>query len=174
MSKTKSSPSPLLAVINFDALTSSTRTLSATQAFDTSRSQITLGSFTGTLTDKTNKKGPAATWKVAVASTNSIHPESTAQRNPNPEGQFESVALIVREVKNPKPAPTKGKPCFEISRLIFEGFKMGSLNPGKNITTYDGVITLALGEYKKWKDNYAVLKTNAKTEKAVLFIYGLL
>ena len=51
MSKTVSSL-PLVAILRFDIPSSSTRTVNATQAFDTISSGLVLGSFTGTLFDK--------------------------------------------------------------------------------------------------------------------------
>jgi len=175
MSKTETSPI-LLAVLKFDALSSSTRTLSATQAFDTSRSQIVLGSFKGRLIDKTINKDARV---VTVGSTTTNHPSyvipdkfQEVERQIATEDGLTAVALAVKNYKTPniKLANELNIGVLK-SRFIFDGVKMGSLNPGKNITIYDGVITLGLGEYKKWQDKYAVLKTNTVTEKAVLRIY---
>jgi hypothetical protein len=184
MSKTKSSPL-LLAVLKFDALSSSTRTLNATQAFDTTSSGITLGSSIGSLSDMTSKLEIGTRKRVTVSTLASANPalEDATALAENLQGverqditggtggPLQTVRVFAKANDGPEDLSNELKIGVLKSRFIFDGVKMDSLNPDKNITIYDGVITLGLGEYKKWQDKYAVLKTNTVTEKAILRIY---
>ena len=182
MSKTDTSLGPLVGILRFNLPAKSTRTLNATQAFDTTSSGITLGSSIGSLSDMTSKQDFDAREKknVIVSALISGNPaiNTLAENFQGVEIQttVEPLQIVRLFVKAIDDAPMEKANELKIgvlkSRFIFEGVKMDSLNPGKNITIYDGVITLGLGEYKKWQDKYAVLKTNTVTEKAILRIYA--
>jgi len=199
MSKTDASLRPLVGVLRFDLPAKSTRTLSATQAYDTSRSQIVLGSFTGKLTDKTakEKSGDGAVWSVALTAT--LHAAGLVPLSAKPANLKQLIQFVdnvnmntvslngwdfggIDDVKLPKAAIPCQQNCAP-DGVTFTGTAVGlplygveglsSISKATNAnTTYYGAITVGLGEYKKWQGNYAVLKINTVTEKAVLRIYA--
>ena len=193
MSKTDTSLGPLVGILRFDAPSKSTRTLSATQAYDTSRSQIVLGNFTGKLTDKTatEKDGKHDPWQMVVLTTTTTDfgdwTDSVvgAKVDGDPVPAFRTVTL---SALGPGGTTIQEKAaCFGVDNgcpqgVTFSGAAGPKVTPAiasssnsKAInanTTYYGAITVGLGEYKKWQGNYAVLKINTVTEKAVLRIYA--
>ena len=185
MSKTDASLGSLVGILRFDLPAKSTRTLNATQAYDTSPSQVVLGSFTGKLTDKTatEKSWDEVAWDGSL--TASVYGETYRgvgdaaglKRVINPIAP-ETVSLSATQT-----APiiytlssSLGEP--RVGGVTFTGMSFGSVGSSSKSkatnanTSYYGAITVGLGEYRKWQGNYAVLKINTVTEKAVLRIYA--
>ena len=187
MSKTDASLDPLVGILRFNFPTKSTRTLSATQAYDTSRSQVVLGSFTGKLTDKTaTEKSPDyAGWTGSLTTyrAGGRIDDAGAKRNNARTSGAETVSLsatssapIILTSSSSLQVPVSYGITFNGTTTIgpANGDQRGSSNSKATNanTTYYGAITVGLGEYKKWQGNYAVLKINTVTEKAVLRIYA--
>jgi len=197
MSKTESSLGSLVGILRFDRPSKSTRTLSATQAYDIlSRTQMVLGSFTGKLTDKSAVvKGPSdGLWSVSTTTTDFGDTRvAGAGAKRDGDGMFEytggvgpvtlsamrrGAAVALNSGKTT--IPCKG--CGANNGITFSGsapqalrIESASSSNSKAVnanTTYYGAITVGLGEYKKWQGNYAVLKINTVTEKAILRIYA--
>jgi len=191
MSKTESSLGRLVGILTFDLPAKSTRTLSATQAYDIlSRTQIVLGSFTGKLTDKSvvvKADAGSFPWYGSVT----INGYGGAYRfgakrdgNGTVVKEMGTVTLsatdtLAYEVRLGKAVPVYQNRLLARGGLTFTGTGLTptvaapSSNPKATNanTTYYGAITVGLGEYKKWQGNYAVLKINTVTEKAILRIY---
>ena len=178
MSKTDKSPR-LVGILRFDLPFKSTRTLSATQAHDTSRSHIVLGSFTGKLTDKTatEKGGGGITCNIGWNTTRFATVAGTKRDEGSP--RTGTVTLSVRPIALDGLEGVAPKEVFIIPpEVTYSG--MRPPDPGSSFmskatnsnTIYYGAITVGLGKYKKWQGNYAVLKINTVTEKAVLRIYA--
>ena len=190
MSKTDASLGPLVGILRFDIPAKSTRTLSATQAHDISRSQIVLGSFTGKFTDKTATEKDYANWTVALTTyraggslfdgdgaTGGVKRDDHSVITPA-TGTLSlsatSIALDGAQRVAPKerfgipPVVTfSGATGYRAIQLV----RSSNSKATNSNTIYYGAITVGLGEYKKWQGNYAVLKINTVTEKAVLRIY---
>ena len=183
MSKTDTPLGPLVGILKFDLPAKSTRTLSATQAYDTFRSQIVLGSFTGKFTDKTATEkadgyellggtfntsqawhnyagagGAGAKRNDAIA----VRMAGTISLSATSSGRLASPIIFT---SSPDGVTYSG------ARPLDQGSSFMSKATNAN-TTYYGAITVGLGKYKKWQGNYAVLKINTVTEKAVLRIYA--
>ena len=197
MSKTDTSLGPLVGILRFNLPAKSTRTLNATQAYDTSPSQVVLGSFTGKLTDKTSTE-KADTYELCSGtftstlfgdgidvaadlkrqlsfiepgtlslSATSVSPivlsSSSASTNPTSSGIPSGVTFTgVAGFDDPFDDPLAG----------FDPSASSNSKATNSNTTYYGAITVGLGKYKKWQGNYAVLKINTVTEKAILRIYA--
>jgi len=193
MSKTEISLGPLVGILTFDLPAKSTRTLSATQAYDIlSRTQIVLGSFTGKLTDKSvvvkddnfefwggsvnfhafggaaGASGFGAKRDVGVAPTGTVSLTATDRG----VGELKSGKAVPvyqnRGVSAPDGVTFEGNGVLGNAIAIASSSKSKATNAN---TTYYGAITVGLGKYKKWQGNYAVLKINTVTEKAILRIY---
>jgi len=189
MSKTELSLGSLVGILTFDLPAKSTRTLSATQAYDIlSRTQIVLGSFTGKLTDKSVvvKDGDFELWGGSVnisgyGGAAGIYGVGAKRDAMDPAG-MRTVTLSATDqgflLKSGKVTIPCGNNCppdgitFAGAVVIPTVAAPSSKSKATNAnTTYYGAITVGLGEYKKWQGNYAVLKINTVTEKAILRIY---
>jgi len=190
MSKTGTELGSLVGILTFDLSAKSTRTLSATQAYDIlSRTQIVLGSFTGKLTDKSvvvkaSDVGPGGAWNGNITLAEFGNTAGThgygAKRDGNGVVVKGTVALSALGAVGKNPGKTAvpwapGGVTFQGTRVLSNTIAIASSSNSKATnanTTYYGAITVGLGEYKKWQGNYAVLKINTVTEKAILRIYA--
>ena len=200
MSKTEISLGPLVGTLTFDLPAKSTRTLSATQAYDIlSRTQIVLGSFTGKLTDKSvvvkdDSTGSAVPWSINATfnAFGGFDAAASAGFGAKRDGNGAVVKGTVELSVTRGASITSGKadPVYQKRILVpggfapygvtFSGMTWNSTVAAPSSdpkatnanTTYYGAITVGLGEYKKWQGNYAVLKINTVTEKAILRIYA--
>jgi hypothetical protein len=193
MSKTDASLGPLVGTLTFDLPAKSTRTLSATQTYDTSRSQLVLGSFKGKLTDKTaTEKDGTARWSTMGVSLTTTGYGATPEyyvgvhaKKDNDNNDIGSPLQTVHlESTNERASTNRTSDTISEKTAVdywstfgvtFQGTAPASSNSKATNanTTYYGAITVGLGKYKKWQGNYAVLKINSVTEKAVLRIYDV-
>jgi len=192
MSKTESSLGSLVGILTFDLPAKSTRTLSATQAYDIlSRTQIVLGSFTGKLTDKSvvvkndagsfpsygnvTINGYGGAYRFGAKRDSGVAPTGTVSLTATGGAWTRGASITSGKAAAPCDS---GKNCA-VAGVTFSG---ANVNPAVTAsssnskatnanTTYYGAITVGLGKYKKWQGNYAVLKINPVTEKAILRIY---
>ena len=171
MSKTDKSPR-LVGILRFDAPSSSTRTLNATQAYDMSRSQIVLGSFTGKLTDKTATEKDEADnlWGVGLTTDGfggpvEVGPIDVGGAKRNVDGTAVEARTVTLsavgsgEVKSQKvtipckpccPCNPNGLTYSGVTREQLPDMTSSSNSKATNAnTTYYGAITVGLGEYKK-------------------------
>lgn len=187
MSKTDSSLR-LLAILRFTVPSNSSRTLNATQAYDTASSGITLASAIGTLVDnsvavKAQRGTEAITIGLSLRTAGVTNPFGTAdaeKREAAADFGASTVELGVVKVQKKQSA----KACDAITTLrqsygpattlnfngdqVLLGGNVIKTNPN---TTFYGGIPVATGDYKKWQGKYAVLKINTVTGKGVLRIY---
>lgn len=180
MSKTGTSL-PLLAILRFNIPSNSTRTLNATQAYDTTPSGVTLGSFLGTLVDnaaavKAEIKPANVNVGLSLTTTGAnIVPGLGAEKQSSPAIAGSSATLSVGTTTACVPINA----CAS-QTLTYQGTttnitpaggvsnKSKATNPN---TTFYGAITVGTGDYKKWQGNYAVLKINTSIGKGVMRIY---
>jgi hypothetical protein len=191
MSKTDASLGPLVGTLTFDLPAKSTRTLSATQAYDTSRSQVVLGSFTGKLTDKSvvvkaDFPGNSVPFDGGITINAYGGVSGGLDFTRGVYGSKIGMKTVTLNAWAPKADRVISGNVVITANMVSNGITFGGSAPASRAavplssnpkatnanTTYYGSITVALGKYKKWQGNYAVLKINSVTETAILRIYA--
>ena len=183
----------LLGTIKFVFDKTKSRTLNATQAYDTSTSQIVLASYPATSTIKGSAKslGKVVRDDSREYGTVAVHATQT--------GLGQNFGLKAREVKVDTPKETKviglawtpelTAPAAKNTTLIpadtaqFSGAwwlgardlaldDPGSAKSNATKEFYYGAITVGTGLYRDWQNKYAVLKVDLLTNKAILRVYN--
>jgi len=174
MTKTsKTGTTDPVAVLKFATSASSSRTLNASQAYDTQQTYYLLGSYVGSLNDK---EGPQTGVPVLVSSANSQHPDYDVGQPLAIRGLQSATLSISSYLDNT--AKSTSDCCGH--KAVFTGVSSGgsgalsTSNPRVTnpVTIYDGVILLGVGGFKKYQGKNAVLKINTVTETAILRIYA--
>ena len=194
MSKDSYAPGELIGVIRFVFDKTKSRTLNATQAYDTSTSQIVLASYPA----KASIKAPAKSlgkvsrgfvWDgVAAASVytyQKIPYEMLATGNKRLKpARAEALKTVSFGFNLTDPGSQLGSKTefVELSTASFTGTAwpsaggdlVGSLKRKSNANKeiFAGNITVGTGLYRDWQNKYAVLKVDLLTDKAILRVYN--
>ena len=197
MSKDSYAPGELIGVIRFVFNPTQSRTLNATQAYDSNPSQIVLASYPATSTIKTPAKslGKVLSPNLQVryagfaAVTGTVYPADEFMDNERQPLFFLNAATVELAFSpvdlNPVLGSKKENPdttFIETSTANFSGtgwddaggVLVGSLkrksNANKDI--FYGAITVGTLLYKEWQGKYAVLKVDLLTNNAILRVYN--
>jgi hypothetical protein len=193
MAKDSSSSRQLLGTIKFIFDKTKSRTLNATQAYDTSTSQIVLASYKGksTINTPTNSLGdsgpdPSKVFGVAVEVTGTQNPALLLSPQPGKDvligsagpktitaGWTVARSLPAGAAKQTLIVPTTG----QFSGILIKPAGITPVDPGgtkSNATKeiFAGNITVGTGLYRTWQGKYAVLKVDLLTDKAILRVYN--
>jgi hypothetical protein len=182
----------LLGTIKFDFDPTKTRTLNARQAYDTSTSQIVLGSFPATAIKKTLAKSllPTdlfmdGTAGVVLTSAGGAVITGTGLGKADRDSQvFPISGTVSWTTEQAGGSLTKNKKLPALKQADTATFS--GTNPAyesglpagaatKSNATKDifyGAITVGTGLYREWQGKYAVLKVDLPTNNAILRVYN--
>jgi len=180
----------LLGTVRFVFDKTKSRTLNATQAYDTSPSQIVLASFPATASKKPLTKGFKQTINAGIATIILTTPAGTwgnLEKLPIVSGTtsltvhfadpffFDPVLQSVGVTKNKYAAfdAYADQPdtlCFGAAGGV-AGIGVTAKSK-KTKEFYYGAMTVGTGAYRAWQGKYAVLKVDLLTNKAILRVYN--
>ena len=191
----------LLGTIKFVFDKTKSRTLNATQAYDTSTSQIVLASYSATSTIKGPTKGLGKVvpdnsdgfGTVAVHMTQTgLAPQTGPESTFGLKAREEEVYLLLSAPTSLAlalitPVPTapaaKNTTLKPVGTVKFDGlayYRDGITGPNLPASAksnaakeiFAGNITVGTGLYRDWQNKYAVLKVDLLTNKAILRVYN--
>jgi hypothetical protein len=172
MSKTsKTGTTDPVAVLKFATPASSSRTLNASEAYDTQQTYYLLGSYVGTLTDQ----GLRTAVPVLVSSESNQHPSYDVKQPLGITG-LKGVTLGISSYLDNTVKGSPGCDTAGCHKAVYTGVSSGGFSGSNSkvtnpVTIYDGVILLGVGGFKKYQGKNAVLKSNSDTGKSILRIY---
>jgi len=176
MSKDSYAPGELIGLIRFVFDKTKSRTLNATQAYDSSRSQIVLASYPATSIIKTPAKSLGkVTGSVRHGLNNSgvVGVTETTCPQTTVEVVFAGSNLNVGSKQFPW---GDGACTVSFNGTATDGFLniQGSSkrNTNANKDIFYGAITVGTVIYKEWQGKYAVLKVDLLTNNAILRVYN--
>ena len=192
MSKDSYAPGELIGLIRFVFDKTKSRTLNATQAYDSNPSQIVLASYPATSTIKTPAKSLGKVSRdfvldgVAAASgyTYSRADGMLATGNKRQQAARAEALKTVNfgfSLTDPgsqlgsKQALARNKSTVNFSGALGALPLTVAIDATKSNATKDifyGAITVGTGEYKEWQGKYAVLKVDLLTNNAILRVYN--
>ena len=183
MSKDSFAPGELLGTVRFVFDKTKTRTLNATQAYDTNPSQIVLASFPASATKKLLTKETPPLFEDAVGSVsfgvtttgNAIDIGFDLSRGLGPKSTA-SVNVSFVDAQLPDAQLPEGAVPLPPNTAIFGGMNtirgVDSLKSNTTKDIYYGAMTVATGLYRDWQGKYAVLKVDLLTNNAILRVYN--
>jgi hypothetical protein len=187
MSKTdKTGTSAPTAIIGFNQDPNAIRTLNASQPEDNFQTYVSLSSHKGKFTD--NSAAAKNSLDIGSARPRNVAVSLVLYQYPAILGGFgaketagapiafgpQTVTLSAAGVAGGPAAVVKSNCCC-CFKLTFQGTSEPRPAPTKatnSVNTYEGIIVLALGKWKKLQGSYAVLKTNSDTGKSTLRVYN--
>jgi len=201
MSKSSYAPGELIGLIRFVFDPTKSRTLNATQAYDTNPSQIVLASYSakasikapakslGVTTGGTGKKKfYDGTTNVTVTSCGSTLGDSAGTNKEvfdvqTSEGRSLSLSFIPadtgllvgsKKANDPAGAYLTGSTAIFDGSVVELGLNSGSSKrkSSANKDIFYGAITVGTVLYKEWQGKYAVLKVDLLTNNAILRVYN--
>jgi hypothetical protein len=196
MSKDSSSSRQLLGTIKFIFDKTKSRNLNATQAYDSSTSQIVLASYKGksTINTSTNSLGglyPTPTYDgdVNVTATQnpvvSLAPQAGRADLTKPGTGAKSLtlgwtALPTGATKQTAALQTLQRQgdTVQFAGIAIDADGIEPADPGATIKSnatkeiFTGNIIVGTGLYREWQGKYAVLKVDLLTDKAILRVYN--
>ena len=169
MSKDCSASGGLLGNIRFVFDVTKSRNLNATQAYDSSTTQIVLANYpaTATATKKTlaptqgivliGLTGVPAEGAIYVAGTDNLEDSTKSTLASTAAG---IISLTYKSTLDPR------------STVGFQGsYEEETLVPANTKNIFYGAIIVGTGEYRTWQSKYAVLKVDLVTNNAILRVY---
>jgi hypothetical protein len=201
MSKSSYAPGELIGTIKFVFDKTKTRTLNATQAYDTNPSKIVLASYPAIASKKLltkdlgsyevegslERSGTAAVTLTSGSGTpadpGALLGKADRVILPN-EARPISATVNFGTDRDPfVPGLTKSKKKFvraiQPNTGAFSGDSLFRVNPTSTATKsnetkdiYYGAFTVGTGLYREWQGKYAVLKVDLLTNNAILRVYN--
>jgi hypothetical protein len=197
MSKSSYAPGELIGTIKFVFDKTKSRTLNATQAYDSNPSQIVLASYPATATKKAPTKSLGTVYGIgktyggtAIVAGITYGADAGGAAGTNKEVNtvaggkeltlsFSPIILTGPAVGSKKagdPAvfyPT-GSTAIFTSSAVNSGRLVGSSKrkSSANKDIFYGAITVGTVLYKEWQGKYAVLKVDLLTNNAILRVYN--
>jgi len=182
----------LLGTIKFIFDKTKSRNLNATQAYDSSTSQIVLASYKGKSTINTTKNSlggryppPIKTFGVTVgvngtefraAAYGALQEKAILT---GPEAAPKAIAVDWNNADIEAPAAAAKQTVVTVNPLPTAKFNGTLVSPNvadrkSNATKeiFAGNITVGTGLYREWQGKYAVLKVDLLTDKAILRVYN--
>ena len=180
----------LLGTIRFVFDKTKSRSLNATQAYDTSPSQIVLASYPASATIKGPTKGLGKVVRDDIRRYGSVAVNATTFASPLRDLTVREAEVAIQQQDPqtitlgwmcPRVAAVKKTTVVPNDTAIFssaswyvENLSPFTHGPKSNATKeiFAGNITVGTGLYRDWQNKYAVLKVDLLTDKAILRVYN--
>jgi hypothetical protein len=167
MSKDSSSSGKLLGTIKFVFDVTKSRNLNATQAYDTSTTQIVLANYPATATKKAlaPTQGKVLIGLTGVPAEGAIYVAGTDNLEDSTKSTLASTAAGIISL-------TYRTTLDSRSTVGFQGsYEEEIVVPANTKNIFNGSVIVGTGEYRDWQGKYGVLKVDLLTNNAVLRVY---